>query len=154
MPPSPTVRNGSTSKSAADERTPLLSTIEPEPLSPDDPLLAAIDEENDEVEDADIGKSLPKTQIFLLCYTSCVAPIAFFSIFPYINFMIEAVGGVEKEDVGFWSGLIESAFSAVMMCVMIGWGKVCEFSMICWMYQLNSLEGRRRSRWKKRGEHC
>jgi hypothetical protein len=34
------------------------------------------------------------------------------------------VGGVEKEDVGFYSGVIESLFSAVQMCVMIGWGKV------------------------------
>jgi hypothetical protein len=129
MPPSPTIQNDSSIKTT-DESTPLLSTIEPEPLSPSDPLLAAIDEENDEVEDADLGKPLPKAQIFLLCYTSCVAPIAFFSIFPYINFMIEAVGGVEKEDVGFWSGFIESAFSAVMMCVMIAWGKVCLFSCI------------------------
>jgi hypothetical protein len=38
--------------------------------------------------------------------------------------MIEKVGNVEKEDVGFYSGLIESLFSATQMCVMIFWGKV------------------------------
>ncbi|KAL6702727.1 hypothetical protein ACN47E_001009 [Coniothyrium glycines] len=114
------------------ERTPLLEEIEPEPLSPsEDPLLDAdpdslirnVDEENAQ-ERAE--KPLPKTQVFLLCLTSVVPSIAFFSIFPYINFMIERVGGVEKEDVGFWSGLIESLFSAVQMCVMILWGKASD----------------------------
>jgi hypothetical protein len=55
----------------------------------------------------------------LLCYTAVVEPIAFFGIFPYINFMIEKVGNVEKEEVGFYSGLIESLFSATQMCVMV-----------------------------------
>jgi hypothetical protein len=32
---------------------------------------------------------------------------------------------VEKADVGFYSGLIESLFSATQMCVMLLWGKVC-----------------------------
>jgi hypothetical protein len=126
MASSPTVKYGFVAKSA-DESTPLLSAIEPEPLagSEADAIETALRASNPDEEDADFGKPLNKTQIFLLCYTSCVAPIAFFSIFPYINFMIERVGGVDKEDVGFYSGLIESLFSAVQMCVMIAWGKVC-----------------------------
>jgi hypothetical protein len=123
MPPSSKSRNGSFTK-PAHESTPLLSEIEPEPLPEAEQRVHDEIAANDEVEDADVGKPLPRTQIFLLCYTACVAPIAFFSIFPYINFMIERVGGVEKEDVGFYSGVIESLFSAVQMCVMIGWGKV------------------------------
>lgn len=51
-------------------------------------------------------KPLPKLQIFLLCYCRAVEPIAFFSIFPFINKMIEDTGGVREEDVGFYSGLI------------------------------------------------
>lgn len=51
-------------------------------------------------------KPLPRAQIFLLCYCRVVEPIAFFSIFPYINQMILATGGVREEDVGFYSGLI------------------------------------------------
>lgn len=51
-------------------------------------------------------KPLPKLQIFLLCYCRVVEPIAFFSIFPFINKMIEDTGGVREEDVGFYSGLI------------------------------------------------
>jgi hypothetical protein len=106
-----------------DETTPLLTQVEPAPIADDsvDPWRPA---DNIEDEDEDKDKPLPKTQIFLLCYTVCVAPISFFSIFPYINFMIERVGNVDTEDVGFYSGLIESLFSATQMCVMILWGKV------------------------------
>lgn len=120
----------STGKSS--ESTPLLAEVEPEPLSPhEDPLLDAdpdslirnVDEENAQ-ERAE--KPLPRVQVFLLCLTSVVPSIAFFSIFPYINFMIEHVGGVETEDVGFWSGFIESLFSAMQMCVMIFWGKASD----------------------------
>ncbi|RMZ67221.1 major facilitator superfamily transporter [Pyrenophora seminiperda CCB06] len=101
------------------EPTPL-----PEPADP--PLQPSSTEAGDGSQDEDDGKPLPKAQVLLLCYASCVAPIAFFSIFPYINFMIEKVGGVEKEDVGFYSGLIESLFSATQMCVMILWGKASD----------------------------
>ena len=51
-------------------------------------------------------KPLPGAQIFFLCYCRIVEPIAFFSIFPYINQMILETGGVREEDVGFYSGLI------------------------------------------------
>jgi hypothetical protein len=116
--------------SASSERTPLLAEVEPEPLSPgEDPLLDAdgelIRNVDEEIAQERVEKPLPKTQVFLLCLTSVVPSIAFFSIFPYINFMIEKVGNVETEDVGFYSGLIESLFSATQMCVMIFWGKVC-----------------------------
>jgi len=112
---------------AAEESTPLLSHVEPTPLPESvDPSLQHSSTEADDGPDEDEDKPLPKAQILLLCYTSCVAPIAFFSIFPYINFMIERVGGIEKEDVGFYSGLIESLFSATQMCVMIFWGKASD----------------------------
>lgn len=111
---------------ASDETTPLLVGVEPAPIA----VSASQQQENGQLpSDDDIDqedeKPLPRGQIFLLCYTAVVEPIAFFGIFPYINFMIEKVGNVEKEDVGFYSGLIESLFSATQMCVMILWGKVC-----------------------------
>lgn len=56
-------------------------------------------DENDE------DKPLPKTQIFLLCYARLVEPVAFFSIFPFINQMIFDIG-VDQARVGFYSGLI------------------------------------------------
>ena len=118
------------SKMAPSESTPLLTEIPPEPIPQDASLGTA--EFNGHVDAASnsadaVEKPLPKLQIFLLCFTNVAGPIAFFSIFPYINFMIEKVGGVEKEDVGFYSGLIESLFSACQMCVMIFWGRVSEF---------------------------
>ena len=56
-------------------------------------------------EDSD-DKPLPRTQTFLLCYARLVEPIAFFSIFPFINKMIWETGGLDEADVGFYSGLI------------------------------------------------
>jgi len=121
---------------SSDETTPLLTQVAPEPLAPDDAygdvgggiLSHNGDEQADEEEEEEEEEQtpLPKTQIFLLCFTIVSGPIAFFSIFPYINFMIEKVGGVDKEEVGFYSGLIESLFSATQMCVMVFWGKVRE----------------------------
>jgi Major Facilitator Superfamily len=69
---------------------------------------------------------LPKLQIFLLCYCSLVEPIAYFSIFPFINQMIKETGSVEEEDVGFWSGMIESLFSLVQMLLMIFYGRMAD----------------------------
>lgn len=54
----------------------------------------------------DIDKPLPVGQIMLLCFARIVEPIAFFSIFPFINQMIEECGDVAETDVGFYSGLI------------------------------------------------
>jgi hypothetical protein len=96
--PSTLIANGLSAPRAHNERTPLLFEIPPEPLAgaEADAVEEALQASDPDEEDADFGKPLPKTQIFLLCYTACVAPIAFFSIFPYINFMIERVGGVDK----------------------------------------------------------
>ena len=120
MPPAPSIGNRSPSINPSDETTPLLSYVEPAPL----PDTHESDSVPDRSQDDDTDRPLPKTQVFLLCFASSVAPTAFFSIFPYINFMIERVGGVATEDVGFYSGLIESLFSATQLCVMILWGKV------------------------------
>ncbi|KAJ4989021.1 major facilitator superfamily transporter [Stagonosporopsis vannaccii] len=115
---------GPTAKTG-DETTPLLASIENGPnaevLDPSSQNVIT-----DEAYADDENAPLPKTQIFLLCYTRVIEPIAFFSIFPYINSMIEHVGGIKKEDVGFYSGLIESLFSLTQMCVMIFWGKASD----------------------------
>jgi hypothetical protein len=49
---------------------------------------------------------LPKTQIFLLCYSRLVEPVAFFTIFPFINQMVWETGDMDEADVGFYTGLI------------------------------------------------
>ena len=113
--------------SAADERTPLLATSDAYPVAGTEEesqlLEAVVSNEghqskpttahattagtNGEADgDDDDDRPLPKLQIFLLCYARLVEPIAFFSIFPFVNQMIEETGGLAKEDVGFYSGLI------------------------------------------------
>lgn len=74
----------------------------------------------------DDDKSLPKIQIFLLCYARLIEPIAFFSIFPFVNQMIWETGHLTAGDVGFYSGLIESLFSLTQMLVMIPWGRAAD----------------------------
>jgi hypothetical protein len=127
--PAPSTKTGTSSSIIpTDETTPLLTQVDPTPITEDQSIDPS--SQQDDIEEEDQDKPLPKAQIFLLCFTVCVAPISFFSIFPYINFMIERVGNVDKEDVGFYSGLIESLFSATQMCVMILWGKVGSFSLV------------------------
>jgi hypothetical protein len=132
-----------------DERAPLLATVSPAPIAepvPDAPLVTEEEREETGVL-ADDDTPLPMLQIVLLCYTRVVEPMAFFSIFPYINAMIERTGGVNKEDVGFYSGLIESLFSLTQMCVMLFWGKVCCCSPLCRIWPL-TIAGLRSS-WKE-----
>ncbi|KAF2183942.1 MFS general substrate transporter [Zopfia rhizophila CBS 207.26] len=117
--------DGESTIRAVDERTPLLVTATAEPVAEpieEVPKINGNTERDGEDEDA----PLPFIQIFFLCYTRLVEPIAFFSIFPYINKMIYDTGGIEKSDVGFYSGLIESLFSATQMCVMIAWGRAAD----------------------------
>jgi hypothetical protein len=90
-------------KSIADETTPLLVASEAGPTAPSDEE-APVYENNRSSEEHD--KQLPKLQIALLCYARLVEPIAFFSIFPFINKMIEETGNLDEADVGFYGGLI------------------------------------------------
>jgi hypothetical protein len=120
----------------SDETTPLLTAVEPIPIRDSENASSQLPDydvsRNEEAQDnTEDEVPLPRTQILLLCFTAIVEPIAFFGIFPYINFMIENVGNVDKKEVGFYSGLIESLFSATQMCVMILWGKVSIFHIDC-----------------------
>ncbi|OCK85277.1 MFS transporter [Lepidopterella palustris CBS 459.81] len=108
---------------AASETTPLLATAATGPIA--EPIEGPAWDGGPQ-DDSDDDKPLPLGQIFLLCFTRLVEPISFFSIFPFINKMIWETGGVAKADVGFYSGLIESLFSATQMCVMIGWGRAAD----------------------------
>lgn len=110
--------HGLRQSSTADEVTPLLASAnafagagtqeEPALINGDaldgvnKPDSAGEDDRRDEAEDV----PLPKAQIALLCYTRLVEPIAFFSIFPFINKMIQETGNLKESDVGFYSGLI------------------------------------------------
>lgn len=69
---------------------------------------------------------MPYVQCLFLCYSALAEPIAYFAIFPFINEMLEHVGGVPESNVGFWSGLIESLFSLVQMVLMIFYGRMAD----------------------------
>lgn len=92
-------KNVVSSPSAGNETTPLLSA--PSATPAEDQLLLEAQLRSDEDE-----KPLPKAQIFMLCYARIVEPIAFFSIFSFINQMIWETGNLKEADVGFYSGLI------------------------------------------------
>lgn len=112
----------------ATENTPLLAT----------PDLAALDADIAEVpagierspgagnDGDDEDKPLPMRQVLVLCYGRFVEPVAFFSIFPYINKMAQRNGNLADADVGFCSGLIESMFSLTQMVLMILWGRAAD----------------------------
>jgi predicted MFS family arabinose efflux permease len=68
----------------------------------------------------------PRYQILILCYASIVEPVAFFIIFPYINEMVERIGHQLPENVGFWTGTIESLFSLVQMLLIIFYGRIAD----------------------------
>ncbi|ETS80159.1 hypothetical protein PFICI_07688 [Pestalotiopsis fici W106-1] len=121
-------RNQDKPKAAADETTPLLASSSIAPTQDAeiaDTLVAPPATLSDSTPGAEAEhheKPLDKTQIVLLCYTRVVEPIAFFSIFPYINNMLQANSDLPASDVGFYSGLIESLFSLTQMSVMLLWG--------------------------------
>ncbi|KAK3990338.1 protein zinc induced facilitator-LIKE 1 [Cladorrhinum sp. PSN332] len=89
------------------------------------PLLGSGSTSESQTRDDD-DKPLPVWQIIVLCYARWVEPVAFFSIFPYINQMAQENGNLADADVGFYSGLIESLFSLTQMLVMIFWGRASD----------------------------
>ncbi|CAK3791141.1 MFS general substrate transporter [Lecanosticta acicola] len=79
-----------------------------------------------EAEAGEEEKPMPYVQILLLCYASLSEPVAYFSIFPFINEMISRTGDIPEENVGFWAGIIESLFSLVQMLLMIFYGRLAD----------------------------
>ncbi|KAL7911325.1 MFS general substrate transporter [Trichoderma velutinum] len=116
-PPEPT------SSSSSD-----LTLMDPEPMpSETTPLFTG--KSTDDAENGahhKPGKPLPKMQVFLLCFAKAMEPIAFFAIFPFIAEMVRRNGKLPKSDVGFYSGLIESLFSATQMVVLYFWGYLAD----------------------------
>jgi predicted MFS family arabinose efflux permease len=74
----------------------------------------------------DEEKPFPRFQVLILCYASIVEPVAFFNIFPYINEMVERIGHQLPENVGYWTGTIESLFSLVQMLLIIFYGRIAD----------------------------
>ncbi|KAM0181241.1 hypothetical protein ACHAPF_001986 [Botrytis cinerea] len=77
------------------------------------------DEEDDDT-------PLPLGQILGLCYVRLVEPVAFFSVFAFLNQMLWEIGDIGEGEVGFYSGLIESLFSVTEMFLMVHWGRASD----------------------------
>jgi hypothetical protein len=94
------------SKTVATEVTPLLSTSDQVSVkqSNEEVLELHRPQEHHNVDDDDAP--LPRLQVALLCYVRMVEPVAFFSIFPFLNKMILETGNIKESDVGFYSGWI------------------------------------------------
>ncbi|KAF3075517.1 putative peptide/nitrate transporter [Trichoderma lentiforme] len=105
-----------------------LTLMDPEPMpSENTPLITG--KSTDEAENGahhKPSKPLPHMQVFLLCFAKVMEPIAFFAIFPFIAEMVAKNGNLPKSDVGFYSGLIESLFSATQMVVLYFWGHLAD----------------------------
>ncbi|KAF2157235.1 MFS transporter [Myriangium duriaei CBS 260.36] len=119
--------NGLTGTTTIDETTPLITSENGGVASQSDAdyiVKQTQDQENTNggAQNKDDDRPLDKRQMLVLCYARMVEPIAFFSIFPFVNQMIHDTGSVKEEEVGFYSGLIESLFSATQMLLLISWG--------------------------------
>ncbi|KAK4555355.1 hypothetical protein LTR86_007652 [Recurvomyces mirabilis] len=118
------------------ETTPLLGAPESSPAkavtqnghatkpTDDDPPNAFISNNGDADEEEE--KPMPYLQILILCYASLAEPVAYFSIFPFINEMVFRLGHLPETSVGFWTGTIESLFSIVQMVLMIFYGRAAD----------------------------
>lgn len=96
---------GVSSEANVDETTALLSQDDAGRLAPSHDAEQHVHGGGDD-SDNDEDNTLPIDHILALCAARIVEPIAFFSIFPFINQMIWDTGQVAQTDVGFYSGLI------------------------------------------------
>ncbi|CAG9948856.1 unnamed protein product [Clonostachys rosea f. rosea IK726] len=71
--------------------------------------------------DAQDSKPLPKGQIYLLCYARLMEMIAFYSVFPYLPQMIQFNDRLPEAEVGFYTGVVESATSIAEVSVLGFW---------------------------------
>ncbi|TVY80317.1 Efflux pump azaK [Lachnellula suecica] len=115
------------SKPPADENTALLAAAPAVPIN-EETVVSAEDDGNTNgtVRAEEEDKPLPKLQMFLLCYARLIEPIAFFGIFPFLPRMVRENGNLKETQVGYYSGLIESAFSLTQMLLMISWGRASD----------------------------
>jgi len=102
----PEVENGG--RLSVDETTPLIVAADVDPTVTKLQDNEILHRQNSEDPDTGDDTPLPKLQIALLCYARVVEPIAYFSIFPFINEMVQVTGNLDEADVGFYTGLIVS----------------------------------------------
>lgn len=96
------------SQQSPDETSPLLRSTDIRGAIYADEITQIPDLSNDEQTDDHDDRPLPRSQIALLCFDRVIEVLGFFSIFPFISQMVWENGELEKDGVGFYSGLIVS----------------------------------------------
>ncbi|KAG2115131.1 major facilitator superfamily domain-containing protein [Suillus discolor] len=84
---------------------------------------------NAEAQIAEKPKStpLPKGQLTALCIVRLVEPITFTQLFPYVNeFMSDLHLTDDPSKIGFYSGLVESAFAVSQLCSIYHWARLSD----------------------------
>ncbi|KAG1879286.1 major facilitator superfamily domain-containing protein [Suillus tomentosus] len=84
---------------------------------------------NAEAQIAEKPKStpLPKAQLAALCIVRLVEPITFTQLFPYVNeFMSDLHLTDDPSKIGFYSGLVESAFAISQLCSIYQWARLSD----------------------------
>ncbi|KIJ60217.1 hypothetical protein HYDPIDRAFT_99245 [Hydnomerulius pinastri MD-312] len=73
------------------------------------------------------AKPLPKAQLAALVLVRLIDPVSYTQMFPYINqFMAELQVTDDPAKVGFYSGLVESAFSLSQLVSIYQWGRISD----------------------------
>ncbi|KAF8321578.1 MFS general substrate transporter [Clavulina sp. PMI_390] len=67
---------------------------------------------------------LPLMGLLILAFVRLAEPINFSQLFPYINQMIEDLKISAPEDVGYYSGLIDSSFSLAQLFTIYFWSSL------------------------------
>lgn len=70
---------------------------------------------------------LPVLQISLILLVQLCEPIAYTSVFPFINSLVVEVGiAKEEKDVGYYVGLIESLFFLTEATFVLHWSRLSD----------------------------
>ncbi|KAH0830406.1 major facilitator superfamily domain-containing protein [Lanmaoa asiatica] len=70
---------------------------------------------------------IPKAQLAALCTVRLVEPIAFTQLFPYVNeFMSDLHLTDDPSRIGFYSGLVESAFAIAQLTSIYQWARLSD----------------------------
>ncbi|KIO26762.1 hypothetical protein M407DRAFT_23957 [Tulasnella calospora MUT 4182] len=69
---------------------------------------------------------LSKTQLAVVLFARMAEPISYSQIIPYINAMIEEMRIASPNEVGFYSGLIDSVAALLQLCTLVYWGSLSD----------------------------
>ncbi|KAG6379111.1 major facilitator superfamily domain-containing protein [Boletus reticuloceps] len=87
-----------------------------------------LDDQNSESQDSIPAPTpIPKVQLAALCTVRLVDPVAFTQLFPYVNeFMSDLRLTDDPSRIGFYSGLVESAFSLSQLVSIYPWARLSD----------------------------